>query len=162
VIPTVPQAHDVFCGTSSDLWNERKYGDAAPYGPSPSGRALLTLAAGKNGLTPRDLTAQVSADGETPSGRHCVATQGVGYPVGRAAGPRPGVLAGREHTLGVAAHAVAVWLSAGSAEWCSVPSTTAPPCRTRVRQWISTPTASVRSRNSGALHCSHQVLPSGS
>lgn len=47
--------HDAFCGTTSDAWNTRKYGDAAPEGPSPSGRALLTLAAAKQGLEPRDL-----------------------------------------------------------------------------------------------------------
>lgn len=52
--------HDAFCGTSSDAWNIDKYGDATPYGPSPSGRALLTLAAAKHGLTPRDLPPSVS------------------------------------------------------------------------------------------------------
>jgi uncharacterized protein len=52
--------HDAFCGTSSDAYNERKYGDASPQGPSPSGRGLLTLAALKHGLTPRDLAPSVS------------------------------------------------------------------------------------------------------
>jgi len=52
--------HDAFCGTSSDLFNEIKYGSAAPEGPSPSGRALFTLAAGKHGLTARDLPPSVS------------------------------------------------------------------------------------------------------
>nr|WP_246315176.1 urea amidolyase associated protein UAAP1 [Kineococcus aurantiacus] len=52
--------HDAFCGTTSDAWNTRKYGDAAPEGPSPSGRALLTLAAAKQGLGPRDLPPSVS------------------------------------------------------------------------------------------------------
>lgn len=52
--------HDAFCGTSSDAWNVRRYGDAAPEGPSPSGRALFTLAAAKHGLGPRDLPPSVS------------------------------------------------------------------------------------------------------
>ncbi|NAZ84943.1 urea amidolyase associated protein UAAP1 [Kineococcus indalonis] len=52
--------HDAFCGTTSDAWNVRKYGDAAPEGPSPSGRSLLTLAAAKHGLGPRDLAPSVS------------------------------------------------------------------------------------------------------
>ncbi|GAB3229670.1 urea carboxylase-associated family protein [Kineococcus gypseus] len=52
--------HDAFCGTTSDAWNERRYGDAAPEGPSPSGRSLLTLAAAKQGLGPRDLAPSVS------------------------------------------------------------------------------------------------------
>jgi len=52
--------HDAFCGTTSDAWNVRKHGDAAPQGPSPSGRALLTLAAAKHGLGPRDLPPSVS------------------------------------------------------------------------------------------------------
>jgi hypothetical protein len=60
VIADTSGHHDAFCGTSSDLWNEDKYGDAAPFGPSPSGRSLLTLAAAKHGLSPRDLPPSVS------------------------------------------------------------------------------------------------------
>ena len=52
--------HDAFCGTSSDAWNERKYGDSAPFGVTPSGRGLLTQAAAKHGLGPRDLAPSVS------------------------------------------------------------------------------------------------------
>jgi urea carboxylase-associated protein 2 len=52
--------HDAFCGTSSDLYNDGKYGGSAPQGPSPSGRGLFTLAASKHGLTPRDLPPSVS------------------------------------------------------------------------------------------------------
>jgi urea carboxylase-associated protein 2 len=52
--------HDAFCGTSTDAWNLEKYGDAAPQGPSPSGRSLFALAAAKHGLTPRDLPPSVS------------------------------------------------------------------------------------------------------
>ncbi len=51
---------DAFCGTSTDLWNTEKYGDAAPQGPTPSGRGLFTLAAAKHGLSPRDLPPSVS------------------------------------------------------------------------------------------------------
>lgn len=52
--------HDAFCGTSTDAWNERKYGSAAPEGPSPSGRSLFDKAAAKHGLTKRDLPPSVS------------------------------------------------------------------------------------------------------
>jgi len=47
--------HDAFCGTSSDAWNEQRYGDASPEGPSPSGRGQLVKAAAKHGLTRRDV-----------------------------------------------------------------------------------------------------------
>jgi len=52
--------HDAFCGTSTDVWNTAKYGDAAPEGPSPSGRSLLAKAAAKHGLTKRDLPPSIS------------------------------------------------------------------------------------------------------
>ena len=52
--------HDAFCGTTSDAFNEHKYGSGAPEGPSPSGRSLFTLAAAKHGLTGRDLPPSVS------------------------------------------------------------------------------------------------------
>lgn len=52
--------HDAFCGTSTDAWNERKYGSAAPEGPSPSGRSLFAKAASKHGLTKRDLPPSIS------------------------------------------------------------------------------------------------------
>lgn len=52
--------HDAFCGTSTDAWNERKYGGAAPEGPTPSGRSLFAKAAAKHGLTKRDLPPSVS------------------------------------------------------------------------------------------------------
>ena len=60
VVDDTSTQHDAFCGTSSDEWNLVKYGDAAPQGPSPSGRALFTLAGVKHGLTPRDLPPSVS------------------------------------------------------------------------------------------------------
>ncbi|MFG1664166.1 urea amidolyase associated protein UAAP1 [Streptomyces sp. Y7] len=52
--------HDAFCGTTTDAWNERKYGDARPEGPSPSGRALFLKAAARHGLGRRDLPPGVS------------------------------------------------------------------------------------------------------
>lgn len=60
VVADTAARHDAFCGTSSDAWNERKYGGSAPFGPTPSGRGLLTLAAAKHGLTPRDLAPSIS------------------------------------------------------------------------------------------------------
>lgn len=47
--------HDAFCGAGTEAWNEAKYGDARPEGPSPAGRTLLVTAAAKHGLTRRDL-----------------------------------------------------------------------------------------------------------
>jgi urea carboxylase-associated protein 2 len=52
--------HDALCGTSSAKANQARYGDSAPQGPSPSGRELLTLAAAKHGLAPRDLPPSIS------------------------------------------------------------------------------------------------------
>jgi len=52
--------HDAFCGTTTEAWNEAKYGDARPEGPSPAGRPLLVKAAAKHGLTRRDLPPSVS------------------------------------------------------------------------------------------------------
>lgn len=52
--------HDAFCGTTTDAWNLRKYGDARPEGPAPSGRAQFLKAAAKHGLTRRDLPPSVS------------------------------------------------------------------------------------------------------
>lgn len=60
VIEDTSGQHDAFCGTSTDVWNERKYGDAAPEGPSPSGRSLFAKAAAKHGLTKRDLPPSIS------------------------------------------------------------------------------------------------------
>jgi uncharacterized protein len=52
--------HDALCGTSTAAANRARYGASAPQGPSPSGRQLLTLAAAKHGLSPRDLPPSVS------------------------------------------------------------------------------------------------------
>jgi urea carboxylase-associated protein 2 len=52
--------HDALCGTSSAKANQARYGDSAPQGPSPAGRELLTLAAAKHGLAPRDLPPSIS------------------------------------------------------------------------------------------------------
>jgi hypothetical protein len=52
--------HDALCGTSTVRANKERYGDGAPQGPSPAGRALFTLAAAKHGLAPRDLPPSVS------------------------------------------------------------------------------------------------------
>jgi uncharacterized protein len=52
--------HDAFCGTTTETWNENKYGDGRPEGPSPAGRSLFVKAAAKHGLTRRDLPPSVS------------------------------------------------------------------------------------------------------
>ncbi|GAA3389050.1 urea amidolyase associated protein UAAP1 [Cryptosporangium minutisporangium] len=52
--------HDAFCGTTTEAWNDRKYGDARPEGPSPAGRSLFVKAAAKHGLSRRDLPPSVS------------------------------------------------------------------------------------------------------
>ncbi|MFG6446210.1 urea amidolyase associated protein UAAP1 [Microbacterium sp. P07] len=60
VVADTSGRHDAFCGTTSDAWNEQKYGDALPEGPTPSGHGLLWLAASKHGLTSRDLPPAVT------------------------------------------------------------------------------------------------------
>jgi urea carboxylase-associated protein 2 len=52
--------HDAFCGTSTEAWNTEKYGDARPEGTSPAGQPLFALAAGKHGLTSRDVGPSIS------------------------------------------------------------------------------------------------------
>ncbi len=72
VVADTSGAHDAFCGTSTDAWNQHKYGNARPEGGFPSGRALFLKAAAKHGLSRRDLPPSVSffqgvrvaADGE--------------------------------------------------------------------------------------------------
>jgi urea carboxylase-associated protein 2 len=52
--------HDALCGASTVAANVARYGDGSPQGPSPSARALLVLAAAKQGLEPRDLGPSVA------------------------------------------------------------------------------------------------------
>ncbi len=52
--------HDAFCGTSTDAYNDAKYGSSAPEGPAPSGAGLFIKAGTKHGLTRRDLPPSVS------------------------------------------------------------------------------------------------------
>lgn len=52
--------HDSLCGTTTDLVCDRKYGNHTPDSASPSGHSLLTMAASKHDLTPRDLPPSVS------------------------------------------------------------------------------------------------------
>jgi urea carboxylase-associated protein 2 len=52
--------HDTFCGTSSRVANEARYGDGSPHGGTPAGRELLVLAALKNGLGPGDVPPSLS------------------------------------------------------------------------------------------------------
>jgi uncharacterized protein len=60
IIADTSGRHDAFCGTTTDTWNLRKYGDARPEGPSPSGRGQFLKAAAKHGLTRGDLPPSVS------------------------------------------------------------------------------------------------------
>jgi urea carboxylase-associated protein 2 len=60
IVEDTSSHHDAFCGTSTEAWNQKKYGDAAPEGPSPAGRSLFVKAAAKHGLAPRDLPPSVS------------------------------------------------------------------------------------------------------
>jgi urea carboxylase-associated protein 2 len=47
--------HDPFCGTSTRVHNEARYGDGAPDGPSPNGRDHFSVALAKHGLERRDI-----------------------------------------------------------------------------------------------------------
>ncbi|NLG56335.1 MAG: DUF1989 domain-containing protein [Rhodococcus sp.] len=52
--------HDALCGTTSVAANTAKYGDGTIYSDAPAGRALLTVAASKHGLAPRDIPQTLS------------------------------------------------------------------------------------------------------
>jgi hypothetical protein len=52
--------HDAICGTSTRVWNERRYGAGEPGSATPAGRDLLILAAAKHGLGVRDIPPSVS------------------------------------------------------------------------------------------------------
>ena len=47
--------HDAFCGASNEASNVRKYGDGANYGAHPNARDRFLIAAGKYGLTRKDV-----------------------------------------------------------------------------------------------------------
>lgn len=52
--------HDALCGTTSVAANTAKYGAGALHSHAPAGRALLTVAAAKHGLGPRDVPQTLS------------------------------------------------------------------------------------------------------
>lgn len=52
--------HDTFCGTTTLAGNTERYGDGTVHSASPAGRELLTLAAAKHDLAPRDLPPALS------------------------------------------------------------------------------------------------------
>lgn len=47
--------HDAFCGASNAASNARKYGDGDNWGPHPNARDRFLIAAGKYGLTAKDV-----------------------------------------------------------------------------------------------------------
>lgn len=60
IIADSSEHHDTFAGASTRRVNEARYGDGSAHGDSPAGLELLTLAAAKFGLAPRDLPPTVS------------------------------------------------------------------------------------------------------
>lgn len=60
VVADTSGSHDTFCGTTTLTGNTAKYGDGTVHSGSPAGRELLTLAAAKHGLAPRDLPPALS------------------------------------------------------------------------------------------------------
>ncbi len=60
VVADTSGAHDTFCGTTTLAGNTVKYGDGTVHSGSPAGRELLTLAAAKHDLAPRDLPPTLS------------------------------------------------------------------------------------------------------
>ena len=60
VVDDTSACHDTFCGTSNRLDNERRYGDGAAHGPTPSGRDRFVVALAKHGLTERDIAPNVN------------------------------------------------------------------------------------------------------
>lgn len=47
--------HDCFCGASNEASNARRYGDGANHGTHPNARDRFLIAAGKHGLTRKDV-----------------------------------------------------------------------------------------------------------
>jgi urea carboxylase-associated protein 2 len=47
--------HDCFCGASNEASNARRYGDGANHGAHPNARDRFLIAAGKHGLTRKDV-----------------------------------------------------------------------------------------------------------
>jgi len=76
--------HDCFCGASNEASNARKYGDGVNHGAHPNARDRFLIAAGKHGLTRKDVHpcvnlfkgVRVEADGG-------LAFQGGPFPSGR-------------------------------------------------------------------------------
>lgn len=60
VVDDTSACHDTFCGTSNRFDNERRYGDGAAHGTSPSGRDRLVVALAKHGLTERDIAPNIN------------------------------------------------------------------------------------------------------
>jgi urea carboxylase-associated protein 2 len=60
VVDDTAACHDTFCGTSNRADNERRYGDGAAHGPTPSGRDRFVVALAKHGLTERDVAPNVN------------------------------------------------------------------------------------------------------
>jgi uncharacterized protein len=60
VVDDTAGGHDTFCGTSNRADNERRYGDGAAHGPTPSGRDRFVVALAKHGLAERDVAPNVN------------------------------------------------------------------------------------------------------
>ncbi|GAB2464773.1 urea carboxylase-associated protein 2 [Conyzicola lurida] len=60
ILADTSEHHDTFAGTSTRRVNEARYGSGSAHGGSPAGLELLTLAAAKFGLEPRDLPPTVT------------------------------------------------------------------------------------------------------
>ncbi|MCU1371189.1 MAG: hypothetical protein JWO77_2383 [Ilumatobacteraceae bacterium] len=60
IVTDTSAGHDALCGHSNRLMNEARYGHGAAHGPHPSTRDLLALAAARQDLGRRDLTAGIN------------------------------------------------------------------------------------------------------
>ncbi len=60
IVSDTSMRHDAFCGTSTALSNDARYGGHDPQNPTPAGRELFALAATKHGLERRDLPPSIS------------------------------------------------------------------------------------------------------
>ena len=52
--------HDAFCGTTTRVANDSRYGDGAPDGSAPNGRDLFAVAIAKHGLGRRDVAPNIN------------------------------------------------------------------------------------------------------
>ncbi len=85
ILEDTAQAHDAFCGASNAASNARRYGDGDNWGDHPNARDRFLIAAGKHGLTAKDVHPCINLfKGVTIAEDGAMAAQVGPFPPGRA------------------------------------------------------------------------------